>query len=141
MFRKLFIVLIIIISFTIYGCARYDVNIPDTVDNRNGFEDHLKIKPDETISQVYYYADELGSDVRYQLSFKCNKETIKKIISKLSLTSGDYSGLAPRDDLTWWKPDSTKERTHWVKKINDKYYKELWYSEKDRTAFYHEYSM
>jgi hypothetical protein len=125
------------------GCTAYDVDTPDTKSNRAGFERHLKTKPSAAISQVYYYADEMGADVRFQLSFKCDRKTIEQIVTTLSLAQAppDYKGLAPRDDLKWWKPDSTKDRTLWIKEKKHEYSRELWYSERDSKAFYHEYSI
>ncbi len=125
------------------GCTDYDVDTPDTAANRKGFERHFKLEPDEDVAQVYYYADELGADVRYQLSFRCGRETIDEIISRLSLAEApeDHGGLAPRDDLTWWKPDSTSGRSHWVKERRNEHFWELWYSAEDGKAYYHEYSM
>lgn len=126
-----------------FGCSNYDLDTPDAPANRKGFEQHLGFKPGKEISQVYFYADELGADVRYQLSFKCNKKVIDSIISRLSLVpaSETFHGLAPRDDLPWWKPDSIKGRAHWVKEKKDTYYWDLWYSEDDQIAFYQEYSI
>jgi len=123
--------------------ASYDVDTPDTVGNRKGFERHFKMIPDEGVSQVYYYADEFGADVRYQLSFKCDNSTVDQIIAKLVLTKkpGNHNGLTPRDDLIWWTPNSTKNRSLWTKEKQNEYYWELWYSEKDNIVFYHEYSM
>ncbi|MCK5116663.1 MAG: hypothetical protein KAR44_08685 [Candidatus Aegiribacteria sp.] len=125
------------------GCTAYDVDTPDTAANRKGFERHLMLAPTDAVSQVYYYADEMGADVRYQLSFKCDKTTIDQIVTGLSLSQApaEYNGLAPRDDLKWWKSDSIKGRTLWVRERTDEYYWELWYSENDSVAYYHEYSI
>ena len=130
------------VSLFVFGCTAYDVHTTDTEANRKGFERHIKIKPTEEVSQVYYYADELGADVRYQLSFKCDKAWIEKILTKLSLKNApaDYSGLAPRVDLKWWNPESTKGKQLWINSENG-YYRELWYSEEDSIAYYHEYSI
>jgi hypothetical protein len=135
-------VVVIIAILLIYGCTAYDIGTPDSEANRKGFEQHLKLKPTEAVSQVYFYADELGADVRYQLSFKCNKEIINQIVTNLSLKQepANNSGLDPRDDLRWWKPDSTSGRTFWKREEENDYFWELWYSEKDNIAFYHEYS-
>ena len=127
------------------SCTNYDVETADTPTNRKGFENHFGFAPDSTVTNVYYYADELGADVRYQLSFQCPKTTVDKIITELSLKSvlpnQAESLLDPRDDLPWWKPDSIDNRNLWIKEREDEYYWQLWYSEKDGKAFYLEHSL
>lgn len=130
-------------SLLLAACTDYDVDIADTPANRKGFTKHLGFEPGKDVTAVYYYVDELGADVRYQLSFECAKGVAMKIITDLSLQPkpDDYSGLDPRNDLKWWKPDSTEGRPMWIKKAKDgQYYWELWYSEEDGRAYYHEYS-
>lgn len=123
----------------------YDVNTPDTVGNRKGFEHHFGFAPDTRVTQVYYYEDELGADCRYQLAFKCEKTVVDQIISALGLVEAPSNdsdrGLPPLTDFAWWQADSTRGRTLWVKKKQDDYYWELWYSEEDGMAFYQEYSI
>ncbi len=142
MFRQIS-TLFVIVAVCMVGCTSYDVDTPDTPANRKGFEQHLKIKPTETVSQIYYYADEMGADVSYQLSFKCDKKTIDQIVTKLSLiqATADHTRVNPRDDLKWWKPDSTKGRNLWVKEKKNEYYWRLWYSEQDNIALYYECSV
>jgi len=136
--RAIFVVALLAIA----GCTEYDVDTPDTSANRAGFARHLKISPSEAVKDVYYYADEFGADFRYQLSFKCDRETIDRIVDSLGLKKGadGYNGLRPRGDLKWWQPDSIDGRSLWIKK-GDRHYFELWYSESDSTALYHEYSV
>ena len=135
-----------IVAVVLVGCgSHYDLETADTPANRKGFESHFSFAPDKNVTNVYYYADEFGADVRYQLSFHSNKTTVDSIISKLSLKSvpKDYADqlLDPRDDLLWWKPDSTNNRNLWIKENENEYYWQLWYSEKDGKAFYLEYSV
>ena len=127
------------------ACTHYDVDAADTQANRGGFERHFGFVPDASVTKVYYYADELGIDASYQLSFKCSRETIKRIIEKLSLESVPPgradSLLDPRDDLPWWNPDSIDNRELWLKEEENAYYWQLWYSDRDQMAFYLEYSV
>ena len=127
------------------SCTHYDVETADTPANRKGFESHFGFAPDNAVTNVYYYTDELGADVRFQLSFQCPKATADKIIAKLSLKSVPpdkaESLLDPRDDLPWWKPDSIDNRDFWIKEKENEYYWQLWYSDKDGKAFYLEYSI
>ena len=127
------------------ACTHCDLETADTPANRGGFERHFGFVPDASVTKVYYYADELGIDASYQLSFKCSRETIKRIIEKLSLESVPPeradSLLGPRDDLPWWNPDSIDNREFWLKEEENAYYWQLWYSDRDQTAFYLEYSV
>ena len=127
------------------ACTHYDVETADTPANRGGFEQHFGFVPDTSVTNVYYYADELGIDASYQLSFKCSRETVNRIIDKLSLESVPPeradSLLDPRDDLPWWNPDSIDNRELWLKEEENAYYWQLWYSDRDQTAFYLEYSV
>ena len=135
----------LLIVLFLASCTEYDLETADTPANRKGFERHFGLPAGANMTQVYYYADELGSDVVYQLSFKCSRDTIEKIISELSLkpVPKDTADrlLAPRDDLPWWKPDSIDGRDLWIKEEENQYYWQLWYSEKDGMAFYLEYSV
>lgn len=135
--------ILFLFSLLIAACSDYDVDTADAPVNRNGFSKHMGFEPGSDVTAVYYYADELGADVRYQLSFQCPKEIAEKIISFLSLQSkpADYSGLDPRDDLKWWEPNSTDTLPMWIKTAKDgQYHWEFWYSEEDGRSFYHEYS-
>ncbi len=126
------------------SCTHYDVETADTPANRKGFENHLGFVPDQNVTGVYYYADELGADVQYQLSFRCPKSTIERIVEKLALepVTPERAGelLDPRDDLDWWKPDSVTDLPLWGKE-EEGYYWQLWYSEEDNRAFYQEFSI
>ena len=46
-------------------CTEYDLETAGTPANRKGFEDSFGFPADTNVSQIYYYADELGADVRY----------------------------------------------------------------------------
>ena len=131
------------ILFLAGACTEYDVDTPDTPANRRGFQSHIGFEPGTDVKRVYYYADELGADVQYQLSFQCSKEVADKIIGTLSLESmpPHQAGLEPRVDLIWWKPDSTTGLPFWSKSKGKQYYWEFWYSEELKQAYYHEYSI
>jgi hypothetical protein len=137
-------IILLSVSLLLAACTDYDVETADTPPNRKGFARHLGFEPGSEVTAVYYYADELGANVQYQLSFECPKEVVERIIRDLSLQPRpeDYLGLDPRNDLKWWKPDSTEGRTMWIKKGKDgQHHLELWYSDEDGRAYYHEYSI
>lgn len=142
---KLLLVAILVLSaFLVAACTDYDVETADTRANKRGFAKHLGFEPSDEVSGIYYYADEVGGDVRYQITFECSKELAEKIIrfQTLQPKPDNYSGLSPRDDLKWWKPDSIEGRPMWIKKDETgRYYREFWYSKEDGRAYYHEYSI
>lgn len=131
-------------SLLLAACTDYDVGTADTPANRKGFAKHIGFEPGSDVTNVYYYADELGADVRYQLSFQCPKQVAEKIIETLSLQPNPpkYNGLDPREDLEWWTPDSTEELPMWIKESeDDQYCWVFWYSKEDGRCYYHEYSI
>ncbi|MFP6872133.1 MAG: hypothetical protein VCA55_01375 [Verrucomicrobiales bacterium] len=127
------------------SCTRYDLDRADTEANRRGFEQHFGFVPPGSVTGVYYYADELGIDVSYQLSFKCQRATVERIIRDLSLRPvppGRVERLLdPRDDLPWWQPGAIDGRDLWIREEEQHYHRQLWYSERDQMAFYLEYSV
>ena len=139
---SLFPVLCLLCSLLI-SCTDYDLNQADSPANKKGFTKHIGFEPSEDITGVYYYADELGADVQYQLHFSCDKLTFEKICEKLGLQieKADYSALDPRTDLPWWDKESTKDHVIRVFVKEGSHHRELWYSEAKKTAYYHEYSL
>jgi hypothetical protein len=136
--------MLLCVGLGLLGCTRYDVGTPDTEANRNGFARHIGFAPGTNASRVFYYADELGSDVRYQLAFVCDQSTATGIVTllKLSPITEKYEGLRPRDDLLWWKADSIAGLPCWsMKETNHEYFRVFWYDVTNRTGFYMEYSM
>lgn len=131
------------LSLLLLGCTDYDPDTADTEANRKGFARHFGFQPNTEVKAVYYFADELGADVRYQLSFECPEEIAKKIIKKLSLSPKPegHRGLAPRDDFKWWDADSVNTLPMWMKSNSEQYYWEFWYSTEDGIAYFQEYSI
>ena len=120
-----------------------DSNTPDTPANRKRFERHIGFAPGSTISNVYYYADEFGADVYYQLSFTCKRSELDTIINTLGLSpaTDKHSGLTPAPGAHWWKKDEEKSLPRWETEDPKDYFKELWYSEETKKALYQEYSI
>ena len=136
----LFIAIIVIIN----GCTDYDHDTPDTKPNRSGFERHIGFKPSADVKNLYYYADEFCSDVRYQLGFECSEKTKDKIIAQLGLISisDSNTSLDPRDDLTWWNNVNVLKLLCWMKRDKSKeYFRYFWYDSDAKKAYYHEYSI
>ncbi len=76
---------ILLVAVVFSSCTRYTHDKPDTRENRAGFEKHIGFEAPASVSNLYYYADELGADVTYQLGFYTDEKIIEKIISQLSL--------------------------------------------------------
>ena len=141
--RFLQFVILLWAGLLLSACTDYDVGTADTPANREGFVRHLGFQPGEQVVSVYYYADEFGADVRYQLSFECPPEIAEKIVAELSVRPGseDDLRLYPRDDLEWWKPGATEGLPRWSTEGGEgQHRREFWYSETDGRAYYHEYS-
>ncbi|WP_269524856.1 hypothetical protein [Coraliomargarita parva] len=136
--------LLLFASLMLSGCTDYAINTADTVANRDGFKAHFGFEPGPDVSALYYYADEFGADVRYQLAFRCPKPFADEIIRELKLmpSPANYSGLKPRDDLEWWLPSSTRDLPMWIHTPEKaRYFREFWYSEAEGRAYYQEYSI
>ncbi len=71
-----YLIFTIACAFMFTGCTSYDHDKPDTENNKAGFERHFGFEPTEDITNIYYYADELGIDQTYQLSFTCNDKQL-----------------------------------------------------------------
>ena len=53
----------------------YDYDQPDTAANREGFAQHFGFPALASVSDLYFYADELGADVTFQFGFVTDQET------------------------------------------------------------------
>lgn len=72
---------------TLNSCTRYDIDIADSPNNQSGFKYHLGQAPTAEISGIYYYANELGADVSYQLRFEATEATVQPLIQSLGLSN------------------------------------------------------
>ncbi|MGC9367628.1 MAG: hypothetical protein ACP5FK_11390 [bacterium] len=126
----------------ISGCTDYDYDTPDTPANLDGFTRHLKMEVTSDVDSVYYYADEMGSDVTYMLNFKCREQTVQNIIDQLNLNSftQTYCGITPRGDLSWWDNHNVLNLPGWSRRTDD-YYRYLWYDQTTGHVYYLEFSM
>ena len=79
--RLLEFLTIAVVALTVSACicgafTDYDFDEPDTAANQEGFERHFGFAVPASVSDLYYFADELGADVKYQIGFKTDQETI-----------------------------------------------------------------
>jgi hypothetical protein len=102
----------------------YDFDQPDTPANQEGFEQHFGFPAPASVSDLYYFADELGADVKYQLGFTTDQETVDRIVSELDLTQGkptlDCTGLVREFD--WWEKGVVEGLTPWFDSSSQRAY-------------------
>ena len=133
-----------LIVLLIGGCTDYDHTTPDTAANRAGFQRHLGQAPTEDVKGVYYYADEMGADVVYQLRFEADPATVQTLSSSLGLSDREeaMSQSVARDDLTWWSADQIDSLTPmWKTNASEDHYWMLWYDQDQREAFFLEFTL
>ncbi|MBN1877453.1 MAG: hypothetical protein JXA33_24740 [Anaerolineae bacterium] len=126
------------------ACTDYDYDVPDTEANRNGFDRHFGFVASADVKDVYYFADEMGADVLYQLGFKAGPETVARIVDELDLTQSNVEDINPglSYDLSWWdKVDIQQATRYWISNAVQDYVWALWYSETTQCVYYLEYSL
>lgn len=139
-------VCLLVLLAALVACTAYDHDTPDTAANLAGFERHFGFEPPDDVTDVYYYADEMGADVTYQLGFAAAPETVARIVAALELAQADATARRDfnlaRDDLAWWD-EADIAQAAFYQKTNDKqdYWQALWYSEATGRVYYLEYSL
>src|SRR5262245_170211 len=109
----------------------YTANKPDTSENIKGFEIRFGFSPTADVTELYYYADTLGIDGKYQLGFKANLSTIERIIAENSLQQTDDCGPPTfAAEFTWWKSSELAAlESCWIGGVEGKSTQYLWYDE------------
>lgn len=131
------------ILIVIYSCTNYNVDKADTPANKRGFKNIVDVPLTPDVKQIYFYVDEFIQDPSYQLSFKCNQNTLNAIVIKHELTkeqkdTSTFVMPPGYPSFFWW--DNKKLTTleyHW--KLDDRENEkliELWYDPKDSTAYF-----
>ncbi len=143
--------LYLLLTFMLLGsCGRvrqflpftpYTHDRPDTIENKKGFERHFGVSPSPDVTELYFYADELGIDAKYQLGFKADRSTVDKIIAKLGLEQMDQSfDDQIATEFPWWqKSDLAGLKPYHVQIA--KVHKYLWYDEKKRQVWYLDFDL
>jgi hypothetical protein len=125
------------------ACTNYDYDQADTPANQAGFERHFGFPTPTSVTDLYYFADELGTDVLYQLGFKTDPETIEKIVAELDLIQQEpdlQTNLAR--DFDWWDNTVIENLTpYWKHNTDNDYFWFLWYDPDNQQAYYIEYSL
>jgi hypothetical protein len=127
-----------------FCCTNYDHDKPNTSANQKGFERHFGFTVPDSVTDLYYFADELGVDVTYRLGFKADQETIDKIVSGLRLTQGEPELVGPSlgYEFPWWDEQDIGNLTpYWKSNQKKDYYWLLWYNPASQRAYYVEFSL
>ena len=125
------------------ACTSYDYDKPDTSDNQKGFERHFGFPVPASVSDVYYFADELGADVKYQLGFKTDQATVDAIVAALELKQAEPEfGVGIAQEFPWWDKDTVENLTpYWKSNSEEHYYWFLWYDSESQRVYYIEFSV
>lgn len=141
--RNSLILSICVLLLVLFACTRYDFDQPDTAANQAGFERHFGFHPPDSVTELYYYADEMGTDVLYQMGFETKSETVQRIVTELDLVQGEpdsQNNLAR--DFEWWNENMIEELIpYWKSTPEQDYYWMLWYDPETQQAYYLEYSL
>ena len=77
MMKKILSMLFALFAVVLLGCEpQYNHDRPDTEPNRAGFQKHFGFPAPDSVSNLYYFADALGADVKYQLGFSADGAVI-----------------------------------------------------------------
>ena len=126
------------------GCTDYDWDTPDTLPNQEGFERHFGFAVPESVSDLYYFADETGFDPAYQLGFRTDQDTIDRIVSELELGQGNpgFGVEHLTRDFPWWDDEDIESLTpYWKTNQDETYYWLLWYNPTSQRAYYLEFGL
>jgi hypothetical protein len=141
---KLRYLILVCLIIVLGACTDYDHDTPDTSANRAGFERHFDFTPPPDVTELYYFADELGADVLYQLGFSASPETVNRIVTTLDLetTAPDVDATSLPYDFPWWDAAAIDEATlYWKCNADADYYWMLWYHAETGRVYYLEYSL
>jgi hypothetical protein len=126
------------------ACTAYDHNVPDTAANLKGFERHFGFEAPADVTNVYYFADEMGADALYQVGFEASPETVARIVDALALTPSNPEelGLELAYDFSWWDQADIQQATCYAKSSERQdYWRVICYSTVTQRAYYLEYSL
>lgn len=121
----------------ICSCSDYDWDKPDTKANRNGFATFLGVNPTDEVVDIYFFADEWGSDSSYWFAFSAPQSLVDKIIEKWHLIliqdRSDIYMPPTKELFHWWNLDERRKSQYYeyrdLKKKVDCY---LWYNPENK---------
>lgn len=131
--RRILSASIIFLILLLCACSRSDYNKPDSAANRTGFEKWLGVKPDNKVTNVFFYSDEWGGDAKYWFAFSAPQDVVNHIIKHLGLkpdfAQWDEGNSPSADDFSWW--DASERNSSKFFKYEDKEKEilyRLWYN-------------
>ncbi len=131
--------LLISLASGFFSCGGDNSKNPvPTVDNKV-FNDFFKFDLPADVKNFNYYADELGIDASYWISFDCDESTVKKIHQILDLHEGEagrglFGGLNSYPTL-WWDTTFLFNARPFTKR-EEQIFWFIWYDKKNRKAYF-----
>ena len=125
----------------------FDSKAPDTEANKKNFRNFLKVDLTPDVQNIYCFDDAIGQDSDYMFAFSCDSVTARKIIERHELKNDHIFGNNPdglQHEFFWWDINRINElqRYSWDSDTDRKnLHKLFWYDEKNKKAYYFEYSM
>ncbi len=115
------------------SCSRYDVDKADSKANRRGFEQCFGFPAGDSVTGVYFFADEWGGDAQYCLAFFAPQEVIDRIIREWELSLVAAGGSAAPggtvDSLPWWDAGERRDSKHYrYEDEAQEISRQLWYN-------------
>jgi hypothetical protein len=122
----------------------FDSYKPDTKYNKKRFTDFFGFVPTDDVSDLYCFNDQIGIDSKFQFSFRCDTATKVRIIKYLELSpertkNNSSSGLWT--SFKWWDRGKIETLVPYSYKIENKYYRYLWFDDSTGTAYYLDFDM
>ena len=135
-FAAPYICIAVFLVLVIAGGEPSSPKIPDTKENIKGFEKHFRFPPSSDVTEIYYFADTIGIDYKFQLGFKADRSTVEKIATRIKLQPTEKCHPSIAQDFFWWKNEELENiELCWKREINT-LYQYLWYDEKTRRAWF-----
>jgi hypothetical protein len=126
-------------TITFLSCASNSSDSPTPKVNKNVFFDFFKFEPTPDVRDFNYYADEIGIDASYWISFGCDDSTIQKIHKSLELHEGKegrglFGGLNS-SPTKWWDTTFIFKAIPYIK-VEEPIYWFLWYDKTKKKAYF-----
>ncbi|RYE58250.1 MAG: hypothetical protein EOP48_03955 [Sphingobacteriales bacterium] len=122
----------------------FDSYNPDTKYNKKRFSEFFGMAPSKDVSNIYCYNDQMGIDSKFQFAFRCDTTTRSRIVEFLGLSPErmpDNSSRGLWTTFKWWDSSKIETLVPYSFKIEDTYYRYLWYDDSANTVYYLDFDM
>jgi hypothetical protein len=122
----------------------FDSQKPDTRFNKRRFADFFGFEAGADVSNLYCYADLMGTDHSYQFAFQCDESTVERIISQRKLkllNSPENSASNLRRMFDWWNEKFVVRTPPYFVKEEHESYSYLWFDKSKEVAYYFTFDM